>query len=352
MECKGPLILPYNIYCLVVDMVAADDSNPWRGYTLCACALTSPAWVSCAHFHLYRRVVLPTRNALLGFTRTITHSPQQFTPLIKHIDIKVSPAHDCGWPRNHRQVAIPFPPHAVTQMANLKSVRFTSSFQFAEAPASLVAFVRAFAACGALRKVALHRFFFPQFRELVVTVWSFERMAPLVIFECGWCTLRSGLELPDANAYPVRCHNLNNLLVSKCSATMPILDVVRTSIHEITLWTHGDTDQCHAISAFTSLRKIAIVFCTLQWPITLLAHVRSEHVRELKMKLSVDCLSNDELVEEAVLLDDLLSRAPFDGLRRLTVVAFWADARRGQLHHESWVQTVVVVYNDTPARSV
>lgn len=98
-----------------------------------------------------------------------------------------------------------------------------------------------------------------------------------------------------------------------------------------------------AISAFTSLTRITIVFSTLQWPITLLAHVRSEHIRELKMKLGADCLSDDDLesVEEAAQLDDLLSRAPFHGLRRLTVVPFWQDARHGRLPcRHGWVQAV------------
>ncbi len=214
MAYKGPSTLPYDIYCLVVDVLAADDSDPWARYsTLRACALTSSAWLSRAHFHLYRRVVLPTRSTLLCFARTITHSPQQFAPLVEHIDVKVSPAHGCGWSNDHRQVAIPVPPDAIAQMAKLQSARFVGSFQFAQTPASLVAFVRAFAACAALRKVAIHRFFIPQFRELVAIVWSFQRMASLALVECGWCTPRSGLELPDANAYPVRCHNLDKLLV-------------------------------------------------------------------------------------------------------------------------------------------
>lgn len=214
MGCKSPLTLPYDIYCLVVDVLAADNSDPPARYnTLRSCALTSSAWVSRAHFHLYRKVVLHTRKTLLSFARTITDSPQQFAPLIEHIDVKVSPAHGCGWSKDHRQVAIPVPPDAIAQMTNLKSARFVGSFQFAETPASLVAFVRAFAACVELRSVALHRFFIPQFRELVATLWMFPRMESLGLVECGWCTPRNGLEPPDTNAFPGRCHSLNKLLV-------------------------------------------------------------------------------------------------------------------------------------------
>ncbi len=95
-----------------------------------------------------------------------------------------------------------------------------------------------------------------------------------------------------------------------------------------------------AIATFTALTRITLVFSTLQWPITLLAHVRSEHVRELKMKLSADCLTDDDFAEEAARLDDLLLRAPFSGLRRLIVVAFWPDAKHGRLYGDGWVRTV------------
>ena len=215
MEYKEPPTLPYDIYCLVVDVLAADDSDPRSRYRfLRSCALTSSAWLSRAHFHLYRKVVLRTRHALLSFVRTITDSPQHFAPLVEHIEVKVSPAHAVhNWPMDHRQVTFPVPAAAIAQMAKLQSARFVGSFQFAETPASLVALVRAFTACGALRKVALHTFFIPQFRELVATLWAFPHMASLSLVECGWCTPRSGLEIPDANAFPARCHSLDKLLV-------------------------------------------------------------------------------------------------------------------------------------------
>ena len=215
MEYKEPPTLPYDIYCLVVDVLAADDSDPRSRYrSLRSCALTSSAWLSRAHFHLYRKVVLRTRHALLSFVRTITDSPQHFAPLVEHIEVKVSPAHAVhNWPMDHRQVTFPVPAAAIAQMAKLQSARFVGSFQFAETPASLVALVRAFTACGALRKVALHTFFIPQFRELVATLWAFPHMASLSLVECGWCTPRSGLEIPDANAFPARCHSLDKLLV-------------------------------------------------------------------------------------------------------------------------------------------
>ena len=208
----GPLTLPYDIYCLVIDVIAAEDDLPLLYSTLCACALTSPSWGPRAHFHLYRRVVLHTRKAFLCFARTISDSPQ-FASLVEHIDVKVSPAHNCGWPHDHRQIDVSFPAHAVGQMVHVKSARFTSSFQFAQAPQSLVALVKAFAACVGLRKLCLHRFFFPEFKELVTTLWSFPRMTSLSVVECSWSIPRSGLELPDAYAFPARCHSLTSLFV-------------------------------------------------------------------------------------------------------------------------------------------
>ncbi|PIL35172.1 hypothetical protein GSI_02962 [Ganoderma sinense ZZ0214-1] len=340
MEYKEPPTLPYDIYCLVVDVLAADDSDSRLRYrTLRSCALTSSAWLTRAHFHLYRKVVLRTRQTLLSFARTIADSPHHFAPLIEHIDVKVSPALGCGWPNDHRQVDIPVPPAAIAQMAKLQSARFAGSFQFAETPASLLAFVRAFAACGALRKVALHGFFIPQFRDLVAIVWAFPHMASLSLVECGWCTPRSGLELPDPNVFPGRCQNLDKLL---CPFAIPNLEPIPIPI----------CAKPPAIAAFTSLTRITIVFSALQWPITLLAHVRSEHVRELTMKLSADCLSDDESAADAARLDDLLQRAPLRGIRRVTVVPFWQDARRGHLYRDEWVRTVQARLPQCHSRSI
>ncbi|TBU25539.1 hypothetical protein BD311DRAFT_764483 [Dichomitus squalens] len=324
------LTLPYDIYCLVLDMIATEETHlPLLYSTLRACALTCPSWIPRAHFHLYRRVVLPTRRAFLCFARTISHS-SHFAPLVEHIDVKVSPAHDCGWPHDHRQIDVSFPRHALDQLVNLKSARFTSSFQFAQVPESLVAFVRAFAPCGGLRKLSFHRFFFPEFRELVITLWSFPRATSLSVVECGWCTPRSILELPDANAFPARCHSLNILLISKCCFTNPILDVVKTSIHDLSLWASGDRDQCQAISSFPALRRLTLAFSMLQWAVAVLAHVRSEHVREIKLRLNANCFADEESVEDVAQLDEILSRAPFLGLRRLTIIAQWPNARKGR----------------------
>ena len=92
---------------------------------------------------------------------------------------------------------------------------------------------------------------------------------------------------------------------------------------------------------FTSLTRITLVFGTLQCPIVLLSHVRSEHVRELTMKLGADCLSDEEeFADDAARLDDLLQRAPFGAPRRTTVVPIWQDAKRGHLPHANWVRTV------------
>nr|VWO95605.1 N/A [Ganoderma boninense] len=107
-----------------------------------------------------------------------------------------------------------------------------------------------------------------------------------------------------------------------------------------------------AIATFTSLTRITLVFYTLQWPLNLLAHVRSPHVRELKMKLSDDCLSDDEFADDAARLDNLLQRAPLSGVRRLTVVPFWHDARRGLLHRATWVRTVQARLPQCHARNI
>lgn len=275
MEYKEPPTLPYDIYCLVVDVLAADDSDPRSRYRfLRSCALTSSAWLSRAHFHLYRKVVLRTRHALLSFVRTITDSPQHFAPLVEHIEVKVSPAHAVhNWPMDHRQVTFPVPAAAIAQMAKLQSARFVGSFQFAETPASLVALVRAFTACGALRRWRFMPSSSPSSgsssrpcgrsptwpRSLSSSAAGaphgagsrfpmLTRFRPVVIVSINYWWDHSSFCAVSAVPKLTTCDSF--LQVSKCSATTPILDVVKTSIQEITLWPRGDLDPCHGEDPF------------------------------------------------------------------------------------------------------
>lgn len=85
-----------------------------------------------------------------------------------------------------------------------------------------------------------------------------------------------------------------------------------------------------AISTFSALRKLTLAFSTLRWATVVLAHVRSNRIREIKMRLNAECFTSEEPDEETTQLEEILSRAPFLGLRRLSVIAQWPDVRRSR----------------------
>ncbi|KAI0750467.1 hypothetical protein C8Q74DRAFT_1452793 [Fomes fomentarius] len=323
-------ILPPDKWDLIIDFLAPDVASPSLHYaTLRATALTCQAWLPRARFRLYKHVELDGLESIALFARTLTQSPD-LQALVHRLhfwfdvgEFEAAPAE------------IPFPTSLIPTLSALHGLLFSYSSDGQDHLAMIQhRFREEWVIHKNLRTLRLDDVDIT-LEDLTRCVWSFPLLEELTLFRTYWC---EGGAKPDSHGYRDHCQNLRKVMLDDVTLVKEILPALGTSIQDLSLsptWNFPHLEESYeAIAALQGLRHLQLLFeeepeeedqDAYTWMMSVISQI-SPQARIEELVLYLVHIGSGEDTQTLELFakggfDEVLTRKPFDSLRRVEIVA-------------------------------
>ncbi|RPD55179.1 hypothetical protein L226DRAFT_256559 [Lentinus tigrinus ALCF2SS1-7] len=319
-------LLPQELWDRTIDFLAPDClSGPSKHYAdLHICALTCQSWLPRAQRQLYKHVELDRLESTRLLARTLEESPD-LCPFVKRLEFWCKKA---DWESQLTPVGdVPFPAHLIGGLTALHSLRFACCTDLPRHCEVQIDFVNKWRGFKQLRTLWLDGFCFDTLADLTRVIWSFPLLGELNVFQTTWGERNTSV---DPAEFPGHCQMLTNVEMQETYGVDDLLPLLGRAIQTLSvawMWDALNPDTYAAISTLLDLRgiQIQINYLDYAWVASILFQIRSAHLEELVLDLSLLSRDEDSTVLEIFAkegLDELLSHKPLDGIRRLRIITF------------------------------